>query len=406
MEQNKLFRQAAIDKMSSPERLDVLMEVTSPKGWLALWTVGGMLIIWSIFGSIPTRIEGQGILIRGGSLRELASGIDGELKELKVDIGGTVSEGQIVAVLGVANREDAADAARLNYENLQREHEAASAEDQATIAGYRATIAGHRADRERAADELRRKKEELPGRKEQLAKGIITRARVDQLEREIRMLESELTQRNASVNSLNAQINASEQRVRQRELQVDAAKQEFERLAEGNIRDTELKSPVAGRVVSVSPRVGDLVRRGEVVAMVEPESATMEPIVYIPSTQGGRVRPEMVAEISPTTVKREEYGFMKGKVRIVSQFPVSIEQMSSTVGNAELARELLGNASKIEIRAALLPTNETPSGYEWSSSTGPPFGIESGTRVSVSILVDRRAPISYVLPIIRGSTGI
>jgi HlyD family secretion protein len=44
MSQNPLFRKAAIDKLSSPERLDVLMEVTSPAGWVALWTLGGVLV--------------------------------------------------------------------------------------------------------------------------------------------------------------------------------------------------------------------------------------------------------------------------------------------------------------------------------------------------------------------------
>ena len=44
MSENPLFRKAAIDKLSSPERLDVLMQVTSPNDWIALWTIGAILI--------------------------------------------------------------------------------------------------------------------------------------------------------------------------------------------------------------------------------------------------------------------------------------------------------------------------------------------------------------------------
>jgi hypothetical protein len=65
---NALFRKAALDKLSSPERLDVLMTVTSPRGWLALLTLAGLLGVlvgWIRYGSIPTRVEGQGMLIRG-----------------------------------------------------------------------------------------------------------------------------------------------------------------------------------------------------------------------------------------------------------------------------------------------------------------------------------------------------
>ncbi len=45
MSDNPLFRKAALDKLASPERLDVLMQVTSPQGWIALWTIGGILVL-------------------------------------------------------------------------------------------------------------------------------------------------------------------------------------------------------------------------------------------------------------------------------------------------------------------------------------------------------------------------
>ena len=48
-EQNPLFRKAALDKLASPERLDVLMHVTSPKGWAALMMMGVILssaVVW------------------------------------------------------------------------------------------------------------------------------------------------------------------------------------------------------------------------------------------------------------------------------------------------------------------------------------------------------------------------
>ena len=63
-----LFRKKAIDKLSSPEQLDTMMQVTSPGGWIALAGLGVILlfaVVWSVVGSIGIRVEGQGILIRG-----------------------------------------------------------------------------------------------------------------------------------------------------------------------------------------------------------------------------------------------------------------------------------------------------------------------------------------------------
>jgi hypothetical protein len=64
--QSKIFRKIALDKLSSPEQLDQLMQITTPKAWLALVALGGLLMgvfIWSIFGSIPTEVTGEGMLV-------------------------------------------------------------------------------------------------------------------------------------------------------------------------------------------------------------------------------------------------------------------------------------------------------------------------------------------------------
>jgi hypothetical protein len=60
--QDQLFRKAALEKLSSPEELDQLMQVTTPKGWLALIALICFLVaatVIGIFSLIPVRIEGQ-----------------------------------------------------------------------------------------------------------------------------------------------------------------------------------------------------------------------------------------------------------------------------------------------------------------------------------------------------------
>src|SRR5207253_2960860 len=85
MEQNALFRKSALDKFASPERLDILMQVTSPQSWLALLALCGVLVtvvVWSVRGSLPEQIDGVGILIRGGGLREIRASGDVVLSKL------------------------------------------------------------------------------------------------------------------------------------------------------------------------------------------------------------------------------------------------------------------------------------------------------------------------------------
>jgi hypothetical protein len=64
--QNSIFRKESLERLSSPEQLDQLMQVVSPRSWLPLATLGslvGLALIWSIFGRIPVTASGQGILV-------------------------------------------------------------------------------------------------------------------------------------------------------------------------------------------------------------------------------------------------------------------------------------------------------------------------------------------------------
>jgi HlyD family secretion protein len=351
------------------------------------------------------RAGGEGILIRGGGLREIRAGGEGVLTEFRVRVNDTVAADQVIGEIAQQDIEERVRIARVKLEEAQREYDAARAEDEATIAGTRATIAGHRAEIERLQAQLDKTNDDLAQKRVSLEKGLVTRARVQAIEREVLSLQASINTLRATINSLQASIRGVEQRIRARAATVEAARLELERLTTSAAAATQVRSTVAGRVVEVKRAVGDRVRLNEVLAVVEPPSAVLEPVVYVNSEVGKRIKPGMEAQVSPSTVKREEYGFMKGDVRSVGEYPVTPEAVLAVVANAALATELLGNTAKLEVRVALRPDPKTPSGFAWSSSTGPPFRIDSGTRVTVSIVVDRRAPVTYVLPAIRGALG-
>lgn len=389
-----LFRKASLDRLASPERLDTLMEVTAPRDWLALWTIGAVLVgvlAWGVFGSIPTRVDGRGILLRGGSLREIKAEAHGVLTALDVTVGGTVRSAQAIGEIAQRDTEDEVNRLRIRYEQLARDLQSARAEDAATAAGYEGDLRRFRA-------ELARLEADLVQKKALLAKGLITRARVDAEEQQVLNLRVEMSNLAASIRSV-------EQRTRARASDVEMARLEFERASKSAASVTTVKSTVSGRVVEVRKRVGDRVVEGEAVALVEPPSAQLEPLVYVDAAMGKRIKAGMEAQVSPSTVKREEFGFLVGRVRSVGDYPVTPQAVHAVVANEALAQQLLGQSSKIEMWATLQPDPATRSGYAWSSSGGPPFKIDSGTEVYVSVVVDRRAPISYVLPLVRSAYG-
>ena len=96
----QIFRKSALDRLSSPEELDSLMKVTSPRAWLALIAFGGLILtaaIWGIWGTISTRVTGRGILVHPGGILEIASKASGEVSAVYASPGDPVGKGQVLA---------------------------------------------------------------------------------------------------------------------------------------------------------------------------------------------------------------------------------------------------------------------------------------------------------------------
>ena len=76
----QIFRKAALSRLASPDQLDQLMQVTSPRGWVALGGFGLVLfaaLLWSLFGTISTTVAGKGVLLRAGGVKPLPAPCDG-----------------------------------------------------------------------------------------------------------------------------------------------------------------------------------------------------------------------------------------------------------------------------------------------------------------------------------------
>ena len=57
---NSIFRQKSIDKISSPEKLDDYIKVTTPSVWITLIAIVLLLagaVVWSIFGEVVIHHE-------------------------------------------------------------------------------------------------------------------------------------------------------------------------------------------------------------------------------------------------------------------------------------------------------------------------------------------------------------
>jgi HlyD family secretion protein len=381
LDAQRLFRKAALEKLSSPERLDVMMKVTSPAAWLALFALGAVLlfaIIWSIVGSISIKVHGKGILIRGEAVLDVTSGAYGRLAEILVRENEVVRHGDVVARLFQPE---------LDEKIRNKESELASLIQQAER---------NRRDQGRIMSRLETQsaelREKIATQEEAVSKGLLTRSTLLSTQQELTSNERQIAQIRADLG--------------ERQNRIDSVRRDISELESQRGAKTEVTSPYTGRVLEIAANVGDLIDQGSRIVTLEAFEEPIEAVIYIPAGDGKKVRPGMRAQISPSTVKSEEYGFIIGEVEWVSDFPVTPEGLKKVLRNEQLVADLTGQSAPIEVEVKLIENTDTESGFEWSSSKGPPMKVFSGTVCTANVTVEKKRPISYVLPIIRAATGI
>ncbi|KUO64316.1 MAG: hypothetical protein APF84_09775 [Gracilibacter sp. BRH_c7a] len=311
-----VFREVSLQRLSSPEQLDQLMSVTSPRAWLALLGVAAILLtalMWGIFGSIPNTTSGEGILIKSGGVLNITHSSGGQIRDIKVEAGDIVKRGDVVA----------------------------------------------RIDRHELVEQITALEEQLE------------QVRISEVESEVKQIKDK---------ELNDQINKL-----RTELEIEST----------------IVAPEDGRVIEVDISMGEIVQPGMHLISIEREGDTvrdLEVVMYVPAEEGKQILPGMTAHISPTTVKKEEYGFMIGRVISVSEFPETAQGMMVTLGSQELVARLSRNSAPIEVRVELITDRSTVSGYKWSSLYGPPITIDTGTLCTGTVTISSQPPIRLVIP--------
>jgi HlyD family secretion protein len=381
MDPSKLFRKAALEKLASPERLDEMMHIISPSGWLSLIAVGIGLValtVWSVVGTISIKVSGKGMLLRGGVVFDVSSTTEGRLAEVLVKPGDHITEGDIIARLDRP-------ALRLRIQNTREDVARLSGQGNRQTAAQRNLLARYR----QQAEELR---EKIKTQEEMVERGLLTNSTLMRTRAELTANEQAQAQLQATQAGSRNQVEDVRQQLAELENELEAT--------------SKITSPFSGRIVEVSVEAGDVIGPGGRLVTLESEDAPITAMIYIPASEGKKVRPGREVYGSPSTIKVEEYGFMRGVVEQASDYPVTPEGLRRVLRNQQLIQELTGESAPIEVRVQLIEDPETPSGFRWSSSEGPPSRVFSGTICTANVTVETKKPISYVLPIVRKTVGM
>jgi HlyD family secretion protein len=412
----RLFRESALERLSSPEQLDQQLQVTSPKGWIALtaiWILLAGVIAWSILGEVHTREQGHGIIVTGGGLQVVVAEGSGRLSDILVEVDHEVSEDQVVARIDKHEIRAEIDELTSQLEELEsqylehlqfdeREEEAQAHLEKADIDRLDQTMVFAR---ERVA-RLHVQKDIVRGL---VAKGNMTEIDLQKIAEEIEDAEMEQEKARLEIEQVKARNReASIQREREqmkREFQIRELRGRVAVLQHRHDRESQVVSKFAGTVVEIRAAAQTAVNVGDPILLVQPVDSTsqqLEAILYVSAGTGKRVLENMEVYISPSTVKREEHGSMRGIVRFISDVPTGESAMMAVLKDKQMVDKFIQQIGLPRMAMVeLITDDDTTSGYAWTSSGGPGVKISAGTLCSGTVTVETQRPISLVIPTIK-----
>jgi HlyD family secretion protein len=413
-----LFRESALERLSSPEQLDSLLQITNPRGWIALvavWLLLAAVIAWSILGEVERTEAGQGIILPAGGLQVVESDGAGSLREIHFAKGELVPTGAVVAEI---DRRDLAD----ELEEMQNRLEELKEQDGILTELDQFELTKLAELEENVRDTLDRKREYAENRAKRLAdlaetvddliaEGTSSPIEADEVAegREQALLDAaDADLEVARTRTANEKIHLQRQREqRQRVLAIRDLEAQIATLERRIERETKVLCERGGRVIEVRVARFATVAVGDPIMVVQPEAAEeLVTFLYVPAGSGKSIARGFEVQVSPEYVKREEWGSIRGTVEGVSVGPTTRDAMVSQLADPDLAAQFMEEiGSVMEIRVRLEPDARNPSGYAWTSASGPDVEITPGTLCTATVTVETRRPISLVIPYLRRARG-
>jgi HlyD family secretion protein len=414
----RVFRAVALQRAASPEQLDHLVRITRPFDWIIIIVICVALVAvvtWGVVGRVPTRAAGEGILIgSGGRVVDATSAAAGRLARIGVAVGDLVSQGQPIAeIVQTDIRQRYANAVEVFHEK-ERQHADLIEKTRRELTSKSQNFAKLEAAFEQVIKATSQRIDflavDVKNLEDLMSKGLTTRRALDERRRELTDAQQRKEDTQNEILKLRSQkMDLETQRERESqtsEFALNDARRQMDAAAGQLTRNTEILSPIEGRVLEIKISAGAVLSVGTPVIAIESEGRKLEALVYIPAERGKNVKLGMRVRIEPSTVKREEFGTMVGAVVAISDFPITPQGMVAVLHNENLVSRFSKEGAAYAATVSLEPDTETFSGYRWAVGRGPPVRLSSGTLVRAEVTTRQQRPLDLVLPLLRRLTGL
>ncbi len=418
------FRRAALEKAGSPESLDLGVHIVRAPQWILLavgLAVVVAAVVFSFLITVPFKVEARGILITAEGVKDIESSAGGRLVQIFVERGQRVQVGQKVAQIDQPDIVQQLETAQADLDNLRSRHLRVVEFHQQNSRDLTAQLVQKRRELENVIETSKSQVDwlakALSGYEDLARKGFASQQKLFETQVKLNESRAELMRSQNALNSLKFEENTRrierEREILDLEVKIEQAARLVETVQQRQQRMMFVESHYDGLVVEQKLNLGEIVDAGKSILSVLPGSvdqngalpASLTAKLYLPSADGKKVRPGMPVYIVPSTVKREEFGFIYGEIKSVASVPSTPEGMMRSLRNRQLVDQMSSGGAPFEIEATLRTDPATPSGLKWSSSQGPDQIISAGSLANAQVIVREQRLISLIMPALRRLLG-
>lgn len=387
--------------------------------WVVLLAFGVslfVLLLWSIFGTVYTRVHGMGVLVPGGNhIYPISSKFSGIIQAYLVKRGDNVKKGDIIARISTLQIDKKITNQKKYLSELEREHKKIvnSVEKQEdALTTYQNKLLSSLSQKATFTTEYKNYLSNfLKGVKKINEKGYVSLTKYesykDQYYNTVNILDQTL------MNMSKAQYSQEEQRY-QMYIKVVASKlkliQEYNNLSVLQLERFDKRNIIAhktGTVISIMGTIGQYIDAGQPLANIVPEQGKPKLFVLFKPFEGKRIKKGMSALSSPTYIDKYQYGSIKGQIENIEDYPSDENAILAVILDKSWLKQLGFSGDAMLMSTVTLDTNDkTFTGYQWTSSSGPPYPITPGSFIDVMVNVKEQAPITLVIPLLRRLMGV
>ena len=359
-----------------------------------------------------TKLNVVGVLL-GGEIHEVVATSQGQLISLNVKIGDVIKEGDVIASIEQPELFQQIEEVKASLK--EREFDL---EQLLSYGSQDTRIQRQLVQQQRSSIDLQTQSEnknleflrnQLETEKDLLKQGLITKSQVVNTQQQIEAAKNSIERfKSQRVQTSSQKLNIGfdlKQKINVNRQRIAETKRRLKHLQERYDIQTNIRSSYTGEVVEVLTDTGVIVGQGIPLFKLKNQNQIvgdkLRGVLYIPSQDGKKIKEGMEALVVPSTVQPQEYGFMKGKVTYVSDFPITQKGMMMTVKNNQLVQGLLSRGALFEVYVEFEKDDEAFSGFKWTSAKGPQIAINEGTSCMGKITIKSEPPATMVVPALK-----